>query len=256
MALIVLNNFPGGVMRRRDCIISVFPVLVLLTAGCAGQDVIVQKQTEMGARIEYLIQRNNAAEKRINELSNELKDMQDRIKTDSAAARQSDSSAKEPGDAVEAVAREKKPVVSPTESVTKIELINRDAASKGRNDKASAAYLKAFGLYSANKYAMAIDAFNSFLHSYPATEYAVNAQYWLGECYYSQSDLPKALDAFNEVVERYPNGKKVPDALLKIGYTLFAMKDQEKARAVLTALTEKFPDSPAAAKARERLNSL
>jgi tol-pal system protein YbgF len=242
-------------MRRRDCIISVFAGLVLLTAGCAGQDILVQKQTEMEARLEYLIQRNNAAAKRIDELSNELKDMQDRMKTNSAAVRQSDSASKDRGDTVAEIVPEKKPAIFPTASVTKIELIDRDAPSKVRNDTASVAYMRAFGLYSANKYGMAIDSFNSFLQTYPATEYAVNAQYWLGECYYTQSDLPKALNAFNKVVERYPKGKKVPDALLKIGYTLFAMKEQKKARAVLTSLTEKFPDSPAAAKARERLNS-
>ena len=115
--------------------------------------------------------------------------------------------------------------------------------------------MNAFGLYSANKYGMAIDSFQSFLQKYPSTDFASNAQYWLGECYYTKSDLPNALDSFNKVVELYPKGKKVPDALLKIGYTLLAMNEPQKARNALASLIERFPDSPAADKGREKLKS-
>jgi len=241
-------------MSRREGIIGIFTGIIFLAAGCANQDVIVQKQTEMEARLEYLIQSNNAATKQINDLSNELKDIRDRQQVSSTTPPRLESANVDSRISAVKDSPEKK-TVAPLSSVAKIELINRDASSKGQSDEASAAYMKAFGLYSANKYEMAIDSFNSFLHKYPSTEYAINAQYWLGECYYTKSDLPNALDSFNKVVELYPNGKKVPDALLKIGYTLWAMKEPQKARNALVSLIGRFPDSPAADKAREKLKS-
>lgn len=241
-------------MSRKEGIITIFTVIVLLAAGCANQDVIVQKQTEMEARLEYLIQSNNAATKQINDLSIELKDIRDRQQVSSTTLPRMESANIDSRISGAKDSPEKK-TVAPLSSVAKIELINRDASSKGQSDEASVAYMKAFGLYSANKYGMAIDSFNSFLQNYPSTEYAINAQYWLGECYYTKSDLPNALDSFNKVVELYPKGKKVPDALLKIGYTLLAMKEPQKARNTLASLIERFPDSPAADKAREKLKS-
>jgi tol-pal system protein YbgF len=247
----MLNNFPGGIMNKREAIISIFTGVTLLTAGCANQDVIVQKQTEMETRLEYLIQRNNDATRQISDLSNELKEIKDRQQLAATAPPRSN-----PVDADPAV--KDAPQLqfdTPQPEVATIELINSDASAKEQSDEASAAYMQAFGLYSANNYGPAIDAFNSFLQKYPSSEYASNAQYWLGECYYTKSDLPKALDSFNKVVELYPKGKKVPDALLKIGYTLLAMKQPQKARTTLASLIENFPDSPAAGKARERLKN-
>lgn len=241
-------------MSRREGIISLFAGIIFLTAGCANQDVIVKKQTEMEARLEYLIQSNNTTTRQINELSNQLKDIRERQQVSST-----NPPRPEPANVESGISGSKdspgQKTVAPLPPVAKIELINRDTSLKGQSDEASAAYLKAFGLYSANKNEMAIDSFHSFLQKYPSTEFAINAQYWLGECYYTKSDLPNALDSFNKVVDLYPKGKKVPDALLKIGYTLLAMNEPQKARNALTSLIERFPDSPAADKAREKLKS-
>jgi tol-pal system protein YbgF len=250
----MLNNFPGGIMRPREGIIIILTGIFFLAAGCANQDVIVQKQTEMEARLEFLIQSNNAATKQINDLSNELKDIRERQQVSFTTPPRLESENVDSRISGIKDSSEKK-TVEPMSSVAKIELINRDASSKGQSDEASAAYMKAFGLYSTNKYGMAIDSFNSFLQKYPSTEYAINAQYWLGECYYTKSDFPNALNSFNKLVELYPKGKKVPDALLKIGYTLLAMKEPQKARSALASLIERFPDSPASDKAREKLKS-
>jgi tol-pal system protein YbgF len=255
MALIMLNNFPGGTMRRIDGIIFAFAGLTILAAGCASQDVIVQKQTEMEARLEFLIQNNKSTSRQISEISAELKDIKDREQSNAAKMQQLEATLKETRVAASGNTPGNRPAL-PQTSVAKIELINSDTASKSKSDAASAAYMKAFGLYSADQYGMAIDSFNAFLEAFPSTAYAANAQYWLGECYYSQSDLPKAIEAFRKVVDKYPKGKKTPDAMLKIGYTLIAMKEPEKAREILTTLSEKFPESPAAGKARERLKGL
>ncbi len=237
---------------RNGCI----AVIILMLPGCAGQDVIIQKQTEMESRLERLIQDNKSLAIKVAGLSAEVKELNDQVQNHSGSIQE----LKQPAltnhsEGKEAYPANRLPQLKQSPA-TKIELINDEMPSKEENKNASDLYMKAFGLYSANNYAGAVKAFKAFLKKYPATEYAVNAQYWLGECYYSQSDMPRALEAFRQVVEKYPDGTKAPDALLKIGYTLIAMKEPAKARVELTGLIEKYPDSPAAAKARERLDNM
>ncbi|RQW77979.1 MAG: tol-pal system protein YbgF, partial [Geobacter sp.] len=135
----------------------------------------------------------------------------------------------------------------------RIVVVNKGASSVEGESIEQDAYMKAFGLFSTNNYSGAIQAFQSFITSYPRSEYAGNAQYWIGECYYTQRDYSKALKAFNMVIDNYPKGNKVPDAMLKAGYSLISMNQHDKAKPALEALVETYPKTPAAMKARERL---
>ncbi len=231
----------------------IFMSIFLLVSGCANQDIIVQKQAEMGSRIEYLVQENKVLTRQVAALSSEVKELRAQVEEHSITFRNlSEPTGATTGESKKDAGQIEKDAPQKA-SVTKIELINPDTKQKGETDSSAAEYMKAFGMYSANKYPEAIIAFTKFLNEYPDSEYAVNAQYWVGECYYSLSDLSRALESFMAVAEKYPEGKKVPDSMLKTGYTLFAMKEPEKARAVLESLIEKYPDSTAAAKASERL---
>jgi len=79
-----------------------------------------------------------------------------------------------------------------------------------------AAYDLAFQALKDLRYADAAEKFQSFLDSYPNSEYSDNAQYWLGESYYVTRNYDIALTAFQELMDRYPESPKVPDALLKM----------------------------------------
>lgn len=232
---------------------GIFAGILLLAAGCANQDIIVQKQTEMESRIEYLAQGNKVLTAQVTALANEMSELKDQVRNHSTALQNMSEPSRKTANEAKDLAVQGEQSASQKPAVTRIELINADARTRGKTDSSSTAYMKAFGLYSANKYPEAIEAFTDFLKKYPDSEYAVNAQYWIGECFYSRSDLPKALESFTSVVEKYPGGKKVPDALLKTGYTLSAMKETEKARSVFKSLVAKYPESTAAAKAREKL---
>lgn len=223
--------------------------IALMAGGCASQDAIIQKQAEMDARLEFLAQDNKALTGQVVSLTNELRELKERNQGTSAEILKLKESSPVPPPS-EPPVPEVKQAAAPA---PKIELINSEAAQQ-KTDNPSSAYMEAFGLYSANKYPAAVQAFTSFLQTYPDDEFAVNAQYWIGECYYSQSDFPKSLTAFKKVIENYPKGKKAPDALLKIGYTLFALKEPVQARAALELLIEKFPETAAASKAREKLH--
>ncbi len=101
--------------------------------------------------------------------------------------------------------------------------------------------------------AQAIAEFNALLGRSPNSEFANNAQYWLGEAYRVNQDIDSARKAFNSVIETYPGSSKVPDALLKLGYIEVEQKNAVKAREYLTRVTADFPSSTAARLAAKKL---
>src|SRR5207247_1269467 len=56
------------------------------------------------------------------------------------------------------------------------------------------------------QHAEALAGLHGFLAKYPTHEYASNAQYWIGECYYDQKDYASALREFRTVVEKFGSG--------------------------------------------------
>lgn len=222
-------------------------------AGCAADDVVVKRQAEMEARLESLLQSNKAVNAQLAGLSGEVQELKGRVKAGSTDIENLKSGQKELNEALAATHSRRIASETSAAPAAKIEVVNRDA-SREKDGGSQDAYMKAYGLYGANNYEQAIEAFTAFMRDYPDSEYTANAQYWIGECHYTRSNLPLALDAFRKVVSNYPQAKKVPDAMLKAAFTLYAMHDQEKGRAMLENLVEKYPASPAAGKARERMS--
>jgi tol-pal system protein YbgF len=119
-----------------------------------------------------------------------------------------------------------------------------------------AAYDLAFQALKELRYADAAEDFQSFLDQYPNSDYADNAQYWLGESYYVTRNYDIALTAFQTLLDQYPESPKSPDALLKIGYTHYELEQWDSARAALTQVQEKYPDTTLSRLAENRLRSM
>jgi tol-pal system protein YbgF len=119
-----------------------------------------------------------------------------------------------------------------------------------------AAYDQAFQSLKDLRYADAAESFQSFIARYPQSEYADNAQYWLGESYYVTRNYDISLDAFNDLLKNYPDSSKKPDALLKIGYAHYELKQWDQARAALEQVKQQFPDTTLARLADNRLRSM
>jgi tol-pal system protein YbgF len=128
------------------------------------------------------------------------------------------------------------------------------AAAGDVNDKVS--YQAAFDLLKESQYDRAIAAFRSFLTTYPNSQLADNAQYWLGEAHYVNKSYPEALAAFQRVIENYPQSRKLADAMLKIGYCDYELKQYSAARDVLSQVVTRFPDTAAAPLAKQRIDKL
>jgi len=129
--------------------------------------------------------------------------------------------------------------------------VSSDAGDKGKSD-----YDKAFGLLKDGRYKQAIVAFDGFLKSYPGSQYADNAQYWLGEANYAYRQYNEALTEFQRLISKYPDSSKVQGARLKIAYVYYELKNWSAARESLQQIIRSFPDSSIAKTANERLERM
>jgi len=130
----------------------------------------------------------------------------------------------------------------------------RQVAASPEDEKAS--YDRAFQSLKDLKYADAAEQFLGFIGQYPNSDYADNAQYWLGESYYVTRNYDIALEAFQDLLSKYPESPKVADGLLKIGYTHYELKQWDQARAALVQVQEQYPDTTLARLAGSRLRSM
>jgi tol-pal system protein YbgF len=117
-------------------------------------------------------------------------------------------------------------------------------------------YQSALSYYNGGQYDLAIQAFEEFLQNYPDSDYASNAQFYIGDCYYNQKRYEQAIEAYNTCIERYPKGNKLPAAQLKKGYALLALGQKQAGIKELRSLIQRFPDSDEANLARGRLRQL
>ncbi len=122
--------------------------------------------------------------------------------------------------------------------------------------KEQQAYQSAFNLLKAGRYDQAAKSFREFLADYPASKFADNAQYWLGESYYVTRSFDNAMREFEKLIKDHPESQKLTHALLKVGYIHDELGQKDKARDVLTQLTEKYPNSTAAGLAAKRLERM
>src|SRR5258708_1181751 len=97
------------------------------------------------------------------------------------------------------------------------------AGTRSAADADKASYQTAFDLLKDSQYDRAITAFQSFLTTYPNSQLADNAQYWLGEAYYVNKSFPEALAPFHRVVDNYPQPPSLPDPLSKVLHCAYAL---------------------------------
>jgi tol-pal system protein YbgF len=124
------------------------------------------------------------------------------------------------------------------------------------NQDSEAAYRDAFSLLKAGQYDESIAAFNDFLQRYPSSQYADNAQYWLGETYYVMRQFEPAVVEYRKLIDDYPESKKQSHAMLKIGYSLHELGQIDQARAILQDLRNRYAGTTAARLAEERIQRI
>lgn len=124
----------------------------------------------------------------------------------------------------------------------------------GGTDRAN--YQASFELLKQGRYDEAARALQQFMVTYPNSEYADNAQYWLAETHYVTQDYKTALVEFQVVLDRFPESRKLPDALLKIGFCNYELQAWDSARKALGTVTQQYPNTTAARLAGQRLERM
>ena len=98
--------------------------------------------------------------------------------------------------------------------------------------------------------------FKKLIESYPKSDRADNAQFWIGEIYYREKWYEKAILEYQKVIENYPKGNKVPASLLKQGFSFLNLGDKANSRLILQELIKKYPKTNEAKIAKDKLKSL
>jgi tol-pal system protein YbgF len=119
-------------------------------------------------------------------------------------------------------------------------------------------YRAAYDAWRANQHQACIDRFGEFLQSFPTSQYADDAAFWLADCYFKQGDLKTAILRFDDVATRYPKSEKASEALYRQGEALLKLgpnfgKAAEKA---FERVVKEHPQSQRAHDAEQQLKLL
>ncbi|MDT4805467.1 Outer membrane protein assembly factor BamD [compost metagenome] len=117
-------------------------------------------------------------------------------------------------------------------------------------------YDAAFDLIKTKDFDKASQAFSAFLRKYPNSQYAGNAQYWLGEVNLAKGDLQAAGQAFAKVSQAYPSSPKVADSLYKLGDVERRLGNTDRARGIFQQVAAQYPGTSAAQLAQRDLKNL
>jgi tol-pal system protein YbgF len=117
-------------------------------------------------------------------------------------------------------------------------------------------YREALGLIRQGQCNQAVPKLRDFIRKNAKSDFADNAQYWIGSCYYGQRDYNRAIIELNEVLLKHPKGDKVPPALLMLADAFADSGDKIDARLILQKLISDHGRSEDAERARQKLQSL
>jgi len=117
-------------------------------------------------------------------------------------------------------------------------------------------YDNAWGDYVGAQFNLAISGFENYIRTFPKSELAGEAQYYIGESYYQQGMYKEAVAAYDRGIADYPNTKRIPDIYFKRGMALNALGQTDRARESWEYVLKNFPNSDAGRLARQRLDQL
>jgi tol-pal system protein YbgF len=110
--------------------------------------------------------------------------------------------------------------------------------------------------YTSGQWALCVDGFGTYLKTFPRSDAADDAQFYIGECQSLDGKATEAMESYTRVIANYPKGDKVPDAYYKRGLAFENLGQLDRARESYETLMKAYPDSDSARLARQRLDRL
>jgi tol-pal system protein YbgF len=117
-------------------------------------------------------------------------------------------------------------------------------------------YDTALADYMAGQWSLAISGFETYLKTYPKSEQADDAQYYIGESYAGDSKFKEAAAAYERVIEDYPQSDILALAWYKLGLAYDRLGQADRARDAFDRVVKNYPDSDAGRLARQNLERL
>jgi tol-pal system protein YbgF len=131
------------------------------------------------------------------------------------------------------------------------EAVSTTRAVSPQND-----YQRAYRDYQKGNYELAKLGFKQYLSTYPGSEDADNAQFWLAQCHYKTGDYATALAETQRLYRSFPASPKIPDAMLIESFIEIERGNQLRAQVLLERLVADFPTTQAAKGAKRKLDSI
>ena len=116
-------------------------------------------------------------------------------------------------------------------------------------------YESAYNDYLRGNYDLALIGFRQYVETFPTTELADNALYWIGECYFVKDQFREAIQEYSRVENEYPSSERIASTILRKGLAFLELGDIEQGEALLRSVVERYPRSDEAILARQRLES-
>lgn len=117
-------------------------------------------------------------------------------------------------------------------------------------------YDTAWADYTAGQWDLCISGFDTYLRTFPRSDLADEAQFYIGECHYADGKHQEAVQAYTQVIVSYPRGQSVAPAYYKRGLAFERLGQVDRARESFEAVMKVFPDSDAARLAKQNLDRL
>jgi tol-pal system protein YbgF len=219
-------------------------------------DAKLQSET-MGSDIRVVRERVDDTNVRITSLSQEVESLRDAIAAMPVPAPATDpaltGAAGVPGDPAAAPGA----TPPPTAGGAPAPVTPAPAPAAGPNAMSpSRLYDLAWADYTAGNYDLAVEGFSSYVRSFPKSEFADNAQYYIGESYYQRGKLAEAVDAFGRLISTYPRSDVAGQAYYKRGLVYERMNQPDRAREAYDYLVKTLGDTDAGRLAKQRLDAL
>ena len=110
--------------------------------------------------------------------------------------------------------------------------------------------------YAGGQWALAINGFETYLKTFPKTDKADDAQFYIGEAYSLDGKFKEAIAAYDKVINDYPTGDRVPDALYKRGLAYSRLGQNDRARESFETVMKNYPNSEGSRLAKQVLDRL
>jgi tol-pal system protein YbgF len=107
-------------------------------------------------------------------------------------------------------------------------------------------YNQAYNHFNRSQFKKSRVLFEKFINTYPTSDLADNAMYWIGTSYYKEKKYEEAIAAFDDVIKSYPQGNKVPDSHYLQALSFLQLGDPLTAQILLETLIQNFPTAEAA----------